>query len=674
MDSYKKNESIRVLIIEDSRTYALILKKALIRGGFEPECTVVSTVKDILYQLKYNPPDIILCDYTLPDMNGLDAFEAVKATGADIPFVIVSGTITEKTAVEMMESGVKDYLMKENISRFVPLVKRELKAAKERKIKAITEENLRNLTENLERTVRERTSLLEEINVKLVKEISERNKTVNLLKETQKFLDTILENMPVTVYAQDPFTQELKFINRTGELLTGLKKEELIGRKVPDLFSKHFNDIFTCPDDMLISGEIEMDIREMAVQIEPDANKEILSKKILIKDEKNNPSYIIGIIEDHTIQKKTEKELVRTEALFTKLFKQSPVAICVTNDKTSKIMDINDSFLECFEYKRYEIIDKPLIELKIWSSTLTRDTLIEQIKTNGSINGKELLLKTKNGMKKNVLLSGEYLDFEDEIWLIFFFLDISEQKEAKDEIQNVLKAELELSDLKSRLISMISHEFRTPLTSIMLAADMLKRYGDTLDADSKDKHFNKIQDTVLGMTKMVENVLTIGRFETGKFKFNPERLDIGAYTKSLAESVQFHAKAGNIINYRYLGGCNDVFLDENLLGMILSQLLSNAIKFNKNGKSIDFNVFCHKNEAFFEIIDKGVGIPEAELKSVFVTFYRGSNVSTIPGYGLGLTIVRKAVDSHQGSIFIDRIENEGTKVSVVLPNNLYFNQ
>lgn len=658
---------IKVLIIEDKDNYVNIAERILLIAGYSTECLTVKTIKDILFQVKTLSPDIILCDYYLNEICCLDAFEAVKATGIDIPFIVLSESIPESTAIDLMETGVRDYLTNENISRLIPIIKREMKYANERKEMRKIQAKLKNKNVNLEALLKEKTLQFEEINQQLIDEVEQRTKTLELLNDTQKFMDTILENLPLTIYAKDPYTHRFQFINQTGELLTGLKKEDILGKKVEDLIPKFAMEIFTNSDEKLVSGELEMDTLEVVATMEHNISKKMLSKKMVIKDKYNQPKHIIGIVEDLNKRERVENDLEKSEILLSLLFNQNPVAFCVFNEKTGIIENVNDSFLNLFEYKRYEVLNKSIENLTIWYNKQTKDSILCKLREKCSIKSQETSFLTRNGIKKVVLLSGDQFGFEDDKWIILSMLDISDKKEAEIEMHNALKIELDLSDMKSRLISMISHELRTPLTTIMLAADMLKRYGNVWDNENKNKQYIRIQQTVMEMTKMIENVLLMEKLDTGKFQYNPERIDLDSFCTALVESINFHIKEDSLVSYKYLKGCNNIMLDENLLRLILCNLLNNAIKFNTDGNSIHLNVFCYRNEAFFEVKDNGRGIPSDEVKNIFDTFYRCKNSIGTNGYGLGLTIVKKAVEAHQGCIYVDSIENLGTKFTVVLP-------
>lgn len=214
---------------------------------------------------------------------------------------------------------------------------------------------------------------------------------------------------------------------------------------------------------------------------------------------------------------------------------------------------------------------------------------------------------------------------------------------------------------------MISHELRTPLTTIMLSADLLKRFGDKWSEEERLKHFQRIQDTVLKMTQLMENVLTVGRLEAGKFDFHPESLDIPSFCNTIVENIEFNNAGKYKIIYVIHGEEKGVRADENLLWLILSNLLSNAIKYSPLHSEVNFDVQFSENEIEFIIADHGIGIPQKDLENLFQLFYRATNVGVTSGYGLGLNIVKRCVQAHGGTIKVDSKENEGTIFTVKIP-------
>jgi signal transduction histidine kinase len=202
----------------------------------------------------------------------------------------------------------------------------------------------------------------------------------------------------------------------------------------------------------------------------------------------------------------------------------------------------------------------------------------------------------------------------------------------------------------------------------MLSTDLLKRYSDNWDEDEKEKHFKRIQDTILKMTQLMENVLLIGRMDSGRFQFNPEKVDFFAFLTSTAENIEFNTGDKYKIDIDFDNTCQEIYIDENLLGLIITNLLTNAVKYSSKDKKIILKVECHDQRTVsISIIDHGIGIPDKELHHLFKSFYRASNVGSIAGYGLGLHIVKKCVEAHNGVIEVESEVGKGTTFSVTIP-------
>jgi PAS domain S-box-containing protein len=245
--------------------------------------------------------------------------------------------------------------------------------------------------------------------------------------------------------------------------------------------------------------------------------------------------------------------------------------------------------------------------------------------------------------------------------------DITKLKEAEAEIRKALERERELSELRSGFVSLVSHEFRTPLTTIQSSAQMLDRYSQKLSQEKKQNHLIRIQCAVAGMTQLLEDVLTIGKAEAGKLKFVPAPIDLVAFCGNLVETLQVSATPQHQILFSSFGNCAEAQLDEKLLGHILTNLLTNAIKYSPQGRTIRFDLSCTSNSAIFRIQDSGIGIPPKDLERLFESFHRASNVGAIRGTGLGLAIVKKCVDTHRGEIAISSEVGVGTTFTVTLP-------
>jgi signal transduction histidine kinase len=232
-----------------------------------------------------------------------------------------------------------------------------------------------------------------------------------------------------------------------------------------------------------------------------------------------------------------------------------------------------------------------------------------------------------------------------------------------------LEREKELSELRSSFVSLVSHEFRTPLTVIQSSTDLLSHYHHRWSDEKKLTHFGRITSAVKHMTQLLNDVLTIGKAEAGQLKFEPSPIDLLAFCNELVESLQLSASPHHTINF--VAQCNytNVQIDKKLLGHIFTNLLSNAIKYSPQGGTVQFNLLCTSSSAVFRIQDTGIGIPSKDIEKVFESFGRASNVGTIPGTGLGLAIVKKCVDLHGGEIAIESELGVGTTFIVKLPLN-----
>jgi PAS domain S-box-containing protein len=243
-----------------------------------------------------------------------------------------------------------------------------------------------------------------------------------------------------------------------------------------------------------------------------------------------------------------------------------------------------------------------------------------------------------------------------------------QRKRVEDEVLSELKKEKELSELKSRFISMTSHEFRTPLCTILSSTDLLEAYGKKWSEDKKSEHFQRIQSAVARMTKMLDDVLLIAQAEAGKQEFQPVPMHLDQYCTDLVEELQQgESLRRHTINFVKSGQYTTTLIDENLLRQILSNLLSNAIKYSPSGSTIYFEVNCQEKEVIFIIKDSGIGIPKEDQQRLFESFHRANNVGNIPGTGLGLAIVKKSLDLHGGEITVDSSVGVGTTFIVRLP-------
>lgn len=234
------------------------------------------------------------------------------------------------------------------------------------------------------------------------------------------------------------------------------------------------------------------------------------------------------------------------------------------------------------------------------------------------------------------------------------------------EMQIALDKEKELSVLKSHFVTMTSHEFRTPLTTILSSADILQKYSHNLPEERKFTHLQQIQTSVKHMTQLLDDLLLVGIATEGKLQFKPTLLDLIRFCQALVEELKL-IHDSYTITFANQGNCTTAYIDEKLLRHILTNLLSNAIKYSFPGGTIHFELIYQTGEVIFHIQDHGIGIPQADQAQLFEAFHRASNVGTIFGTGLGLAIVKNSVDLHGGTIIVASEVGVGTTFTVMIP-------
>lgn len=246
--------------------------------------------------------------------------------------------------------------------------------------------------------------------------------------------------------------------------------------------------------------------------------------------------------------------------------------------------------------------------------------------------------------------------------------EIAERQRSEAEVRKILAAEQALNELKSRLVSTISHEYRTPLAVILTSTELLKRYSDRLSDEKKDTYLSRIQAAVRQLSLLVEEVLTFGKAEAGELPFHPVPLDVVEFCDRLTQEQRLLASDRHVIEFTSEFPELQAQLDEQLMHHILINLLSNAIKYSPKGGLVEVSL-RQGDCIILQVRDRGIGIPAADQPYLFGHFFRASNVGSIPGTGMGLSIVKKCVELHEGEIAINSEEAVGTTVIVTLPVN-----
>lgn len=242
---------------------------------------------------------------------------------------------------------------------------------------------------------------------------------------------------------------------------------------------------------------------------------------------------------------------------------------------------------------------------------------------------------------------------------------IAQLQKAKAEVSLSLVKEKELNQLKSRFVSMASHEFRTPLSSIQLSASLIEKYAQEYQNPNISKHVGKIKLGVSNLTNILNDFLSLERLEAGKIESLEEAFDLVNLAEEITEEMQLFAKQNQNIIYQHTGKTSTIVLDSSLLKNCIINLISNAIKYSGENTFIEFNTEINQSQCLVTISDNGIGIPIDDQKHLFEPFFRANNTGSIPGTGLGLNIVNRYINLMKGEIQFESAQNKGAKFTLI---------
>lgn len=273
----------------------------------------------------------------------------------------------------------------------------------------------------------------------------------------------------------------------------------------------------------------------------------------------------------------------------------------------------------------------------------------------------ELILKNEEIKKLNENLEKEVLNRTNA--LVETLNDLEEKKRA---LELSLKKEKELGELKSRFVSMASHEFRTPLTSILSSASLIEKYPKAEEQDKRIRHLQRIKTSVGYLTDILEEFLSVGKLEEGKISTNFCRFSLTDLVQECFADLTSLVKKGQQLSYKHEGN-EEVYLDKSLTRKIIFNLCSNAIKFSNEDDTITVSSLQNSHNLRICVKDEGIGISPEDQKHLFDRFFRGANVTNIQGTGLGLHIVARYTELMQGNVSIESELSKGTTICVTFP-------
>lgn len=363
----------------------------------------------------------------------------------------------------------------------------------------------------------------------------------------------------------------------------------------------------------------------------------------------------------------SEHKLRQSEQRLRRTLDANPAMMTLTRLADGRFAAANPAFLTAFEYTEAEIIGRLAKDLKLYADPQQRVEFVELLRQHGSVRDREHRLLTKSGKVLTLLVSGEVIQIDGELHTLSVGIDISTRKQAEQDILRALNTERELGELKSRFVSLVSHEFRTPLGITMSAVELLRNYRDRLPPEKLPELLDDIYSATLRMSGLMEQMLLLGRVEAGKITFKAAPIDLPTLSRKIVDETHSATNRRCPVRFQYEGDLNGAMADESLLRHVFSNLLANAVKYSSEGTEVNFSVKRDRAFAVFTVQDRGIGIPAADHARLFEAFHRASNVGQISGTGLGLMIVKRCVELHRGEISFVSQEGQGTSFTVRLP-------
>ncbi len=402
-------------------------------------------------------------------------------------------------------------------------------------------------------------------------------------------------------------------------------------------------------------------------------------------------------------------------AHLTSLFENATEGIVLTDDKGNIIL-VNPAAQKMFQYTSEELIGMS-IEILIPDEVKSkhqhhRESFYKHPSNRVMGQGRDLFGRKKNGTNIPVEVSLSHYHREEGLFVIAFIVDITLRKESEQnmirqqreleritneiktlnaeleakveertlilrealqrleesqrELSEMLQKEKELSEIKSRFVSMASHEFRTPLSTVLSSASLLSKYTSTEDQDKRTRHIDKIKGAVKHLNDILEDFLSLGKLDEGKVQSHSSEFNLDEFLHDLVDETNGLLKKDQQIDFTYAGP-KEVCSDKKLLKNILINLITNAIKFSPDDGMITVRANVNGDSGVISVRDNGIGIPKDDLEHIFSSFFRAANATNIQGTGLGLHIVKRFTELMGGAVNIDSELDRGTTVTITIP-------
>lgn len=472
----------------------------------------------------------------------------------------------------------------------------------------------------------------------------------------------------VCLYTPDTI---LRFVNDAYCRFFGKTREELIGQSFMPLAQRE--------NHAAILNRIQKILRDPAPEVAVSNGLMANGQERWVEwvdhgivDEDGKVIMIQAVGRDITAYKKMELELQQREAAYYSLFQSSPMPMWISSSETFCFLDVNEAAVRSYGYTREEFLNMTIKDIRPPEDV---PVLFQNIsKAPPGLFGPIIFRHCKkDGTIIDVEITSGELMFEGQPARWAMGIDVSDRQRLEEQriysrsLEIELAKEREIAELRTRFVSMLSHEFRTPLAVIQSSIDLIRNYYDRLSEQQVFERIGNVANQVGQMVELLEDVLLIGQGNANKLEVRFEKLDLRILCETIVDNLRLTDQAQHRFVFDYENTCGDVLLDERLMKHILVNLLTNAVKYSPKGGEITLRVRRHDATLVIHVQDEGIGIPYADQSRLFEPFVRAGNATAFQGTGLGLAIVKQSVEAHGGKITLDSAENAGTTFTIELP-------
>jgi len=342
-------------------------------------------------------------------------------------------------------------------------------------------------------------------------------------------------------------------------------------------------------------------------------------------------------------------------------------------DETFKMIEANETCNSLFNRGRYLYLGSPFTQHLTAADTAIFQQAITAVSQTDTVQQIELSLlrrpKTAKTVDIEVSISQIFDAYDDTKGYILNIRDISTRKQTAQALRTALETEQEVSHLKTRIISVASHEFRTPLTAILTTAETLQLFRSRLSEKSINERLSTIIDQVEHLGHITEDMLQLTRLEAQTNPINLVPYDIDQFCKTIVEGFYTQEKYHGRIDYQCIISNKIASIDQHLMNQAISNLVQNGLKYSDPSSKVQLRLTRQQNQLHIAVADQGIGIPKSDLKRLFTPFNRASNVGAISGTGLGLSIAQRAIETHGGRIEVDTQVGEGSTFTIIIPTS-----